>query len=638
MDALTNIYNEMHSTHWESEKEMEKDQPKEKNDNIEQDEDEFDECVETRRGKIPLKMTTEIMGHAVYTWMLLDFRKRWDIPVKFESKLSKTLTNILPALNRKFEEIYSKHTCNKPGCSHPDRTLIGDGNLKSTRRLCGADSAGIDKFETTGATVMTGCKNIPITGRKFCSKCENKTPHISHKSLSKENLMLLRDPKFPINKEGKAAGFFTIKGIHDKKLQEKVENPKKGRKKKNQNNPEKERVYLLSWQDRPGLKTWVPASVVPMFIINLFEKQGESDVPKPRVKETQTTINGVQHMVLTWENDGTLPECQEKFVLPEDEYDALDAERAEENKCNTRKDKNSLFYRRSGGIFIASWPCGVVTLFAELFNTESTSQVHGILSDFLFRNKVLLDWFLYDDACHLWPYAINQADYSKATKYLASVQMRVDKLHIRNHVGKWCLENCDPTKEKRLDKVNSVVCEQKFSSTNKFKNVKTMNSQHFNLYLLYVLDTGNLKLLKRLYEIKPSFTPKQRQQEQTKELLGMEKLMTEITTIEGELPDQNTCTICQYKAKNIRGLNVHIKKSHGNLDGNENETQAMENVCPGCKKGFSSKSGLTRHMTKCQPQTAMNEFKCSGCQSAYKMKKSLTRHMKSCKALKDRDN
>ena len=84
MDALTNIYNEMHSTHWESEEEMEKDQPKEKNDNIEQDEDEFEECVESRRGKIPQKMTTVIMGHAVYTWMLLDFRKRWDIPINFE--------------------------------------------------------------------------------------------------------------------------------------------------------------------------------------------------------------------------------------------------------------------------------------------------------------------------------------------------------------------------------------------------------------------------------------------------------------------------------------------------------------------------------------------------------------------------
>ena len=136
-----------------------------------------------------------------------------------------------------------------------------------------------------------------------------------------------------------------------------------------------------------------------------------------------------------------------------------------------------------------------MTLFAEIFGTESCSQAHGILSDFLYRNKLLLDWFLYDDACHLWPYAINNADFSEATKYLASVQMRVDKLHIANHVGKWCLENCDPKKEKGLEKVNSVVCEQKFARTNKFKNVKCMNWEHFNLYLLYVLDAGNLKLL-----------------------------------------------------------------------------------------------------------------------------------------------
>ena len=249
----------------------------------------------------------------------------------------------------------------------------------------------------------------------------------------------------------------------------------------------------------------------------------------------------------------------------------LDAERGEEDKCNTRKNKPSLFYRRSGGIFIASWPCGVVTLFAELYKTESTSQVHGILSDFLFRNQVLLDWFLFDDACHLWPYTLKQADYSKATKYLASVQ------HIKNHVGKWCLENCDPRKEKRLNKVNSVICEQKFSSTNKFKNFKTMNWQHFNLYLLYILDTGNLKILKRLHEIKPGFTPKPK--ESTKEVMGLETLMTEIQTIKESLPDPNTCSVCQYKAKSSRGLNIHFKKAHGTLDNNENETQPAENVC-----------------------------------------------------------
>ena len=245
----------------------------------------------------------------------------------------------------------------------------------------------------------------------------------------------------------------------------------------------------------------------------------------------------------------------------------------------------------------------------------------------------MLDWFLYDDACHLWPYAINNADFSEATKYLASVQMRVDKLHIRNHVGKWCLENCDPTKEKRLDKVNSVVCEQKFSSTNKFKNVKTMNWQHFNLYLLYILDTGNLKILKRLYEIKPSFKPKQQPKESIQEVMGLGTLMTEIKTIEETLSDPNACSVCQYRAKSTRGLNIHIKKAHGTLDTNENET--AENVCTVCRKVLSSKSGLTRHMTKCQPQSVTDEFKCEGCHTAYKLKGSLTRHMKSCKFLKE---
>ena len=87
-------------------------------------------------------------------------------------------------------------------------------------------------------------------------------------------------------------------------------------------------------------------------------------------------------------------------------------------------------------------------------------------------------------------------------------------------MGKWYKENCDPKKEKGLEKVNSVVCEQKFARTNKFKNVKCMNWEHFNLYLLYVLDAGNLKLLGRLREIKPNYQP-------PKDALKMESLSKE---------------------------------------------------------------------------------------------------------------
>ena len=84
--------------------------------------------------------------------------------------------------------------------------------------------------------------------------------------------------------------------------------------------------------------------------------------------------------------------------------------------------------------------------------------------------------------------------------------------------------------------------------------------------------------------------------------MGLETLMTEIKTIEESLPDPNTCSVCQYKAKSTRGLNIHTKKAHGTLDNNDNKTQPAENVCTICNKDFSSKSGLTRHMTKCQPQ------------------------------------
>ena len=122
------------------------------------------------------------MGIAVYTFMLLvlDFQKRWNVPIQFGKTMTATFKSSLNTLEQCFEKTYSKHSCSKPGCSHPNKTLIADGNLKSTRRVCGAETAGIDKFETTGASVLTGCKNIPITGRRFCKLHENKTPHISH--------------------------------------------------------------------------------------------------------------------------------------------------------------------------------------------------------------------------------------------------------------------------------------------------------------------------------------------------------------------------------------------------------------------------------------------------------------------------
>ena len=39
--------------------------------------------------------------------------------------------------------------------------------------------------------------------------------------------------------------------------------------------------------------------------------------------------------------------------------------------------------------------------------------------------------------------------------------------------------------------MNSVVCEQTFSYTNHYTNLKVMNDQRYNLFWLYILDLHN---------------------------------------------------------------------------------------------------------------------------------------------------
>ena len=123
--------------------------------------------------------------------------------------------------------------------------------------------------------------------------------------------------------------------------------------------------------------------------------------------------------------------------------------------------------------------------------------------------------------------------------------MLVDKLHFPNHKGKWCRENCDPKKEKSLNDVNSVVCEQKFTYTNRFKNVKCMSSTHFMLYLLYILDAQNLRILGRLKEIKPEYVPKKEESEGNK--------MDAITNSLKNIRDANRWNQMPFSHLGIRG-------------------------------------------------------------------------------------
>ena len=213
MDSLSHIYNEMHDTDEategtddtdptktdeqidDNENEVEGDVEEEERGDEEEgdgeededDEEDGDDEVEDEKSdaKPSSKMDPRTMANAVYTFMLLDFQKRWNIPIKFGKTMTKTIRNNVSNLKLCFEKTYSQHSCSKPGCSHPNKTLIADGNLKSTRPLCGAETAGIDKFETTGASVMTGCKNVPIMVAVSASYMKIKPPTFPTKSYQK---------------------------------------------------------------------------------------------------------------------------------------------------------------------------------------------------------------------------------------------------------------------------------------------------------------------------------------------------------------------------------------------------------------------------------------------------------------------
>ena len=64
----------------------------------------------------------------------------------------------------------------------------------------------------------------------------------------------------------------------------------------------------------------------------------------------------------------------------------------------------------------------------------------------------------YDDACHLTKFAkkSTRADLTPQAKQLASVQMVVDKMHMKGHVDKWCKQNCDAKTFSDLDKVHYI--------------------------------------------------------------------------------------------------------------------------------------------------------------------------------------
>ena len=195
-------------------------------------------------------------------------------------------------------------------------------------------------------------------------------------------------------------------------------------------------------------------------------------------------------------------------------------------------------------------PCGILVLMSKLFTAESKTQVYGHLHDYYARhphtareigtymcNSVVTymyvwwtqmscfcaEFICYDDACHLRRFSRNsiQVDLTEHTKQLASVEMVVDKMHMKGHTDKWCKEHCDPAEFSALSKVTCfnyfcilvqftvdyccvTVCRYRSVRTSILVAIQiythyTENgSTHFHVFLLYIIDLHNIREEKKL--------------------------------------------------------------------------------------------------------------------------------------------
>ena len=86
------------------------------------------------------------------------------------------------------------------------------------------------------------------------------------------------------------------------------------------------------------------------------------------------------------------------------------------------KSRDKRVLRHTVGILIGTYPCGNVTLFEELYGSESLSQVYAHVTDYISKlpeeSRNNLKEFVYDDACHMAKFAANpvRADKNETTK------------------------------------------------------------------------------------------------------------------------------------------------------------------------------------------------------------------------------
>ena len=372
-----------------------------------------------------------------------------------------------------------RHNCDRPGCQV---ALVIDGGLKPHRSICGAKTCGIREFQEAGVKIMTGCPTIPQPKSKFCfDHQDGQHPVVQGDRLGAKNRKKLKKFKRAECVEAEDDDFFIIEAVLDIK-----ENKKTGKK------------YKIKWMDFPNEEaTWESEACVAKFIQMYYSDPSKlgSKLPDPVIKHSKTIGNSKYHY-LGWSGEKGGRWLGEDFFTVASEDGGIMS--TIKSACDTRKSRDKRVKAASLGLLIGAYPCGIVPLFDELYNSEGIAQVHGILTEYLatVSEKEKLEYIIYDDACHLVKYSQNEkvSERSKTTKFLSERKFVIDRFHFRNHIDPYCHENCDPNEVPELRGMNSEICEQLFRGINEKKNCKGMNEPHFFLFWLYNLDMHNLEM------------------------------------------------------------------------------------------------------------------------------------------------
>ena len=210
----------------------------------------------------------------------------------------------------------------------------------------------------------------------------------------------------------------------------------------------------------------------------------------------------------------------------------------------------------------------------------------------------------------------------------------------------WCHKNCNPQDVRHLDGVNTPICEQLFSSINKFTNAKSMNEANFFLFFLYIFDLHNLNIEGQLCSVanplsnlryehitQSKKTPSDGIEEEgvengdvanQEEVDDLQKMMQNMNVGDEKAANRDNskdtvfkCDICGSEYKRLGYLKLHIKNKH------EAESEAGYK-CEVCGIKFDQVKHLNRHH-----KIHHSEIVCTLCNLEFRNKEVYDEHLNS---------